>query len=373
MLSGEIVRFMWRRILRVICLAVFFIPVGCRYIPNTDKYFTFPVTEIGLSEIKDTLLPRPICDSAWTYQAWYIDGDQGVFLSPLSLAQSKFVTVSDISSGTEYGRFCEIGRGPQDFLSPLASDYTNGYLSIFDLMTTRYSELDIESSVSQGRSIFVRNLPLDKSGKDYLSLFSIHRWKDSLLAYDMGQNPASDDLYRMPDYVMYDVESGKKQKNLHLIQNSPLTNLKRERDLVPVKGRLAATDFLDEASNRLCFAMCFIPQLNIVNLETGESRGFIVKDLKKTSLQNGFRHYHDIAAFRDRIYALYFGLEENKIFSGKAQTELHVFDWGGKMHARYIILDVVNGCQASDRGLYVTLFSNNSYRLNLIPWDQLLD
>lgn len=361
---------LWIRIIRAICLFCLVIPVGCRQAPNTNKYFSFLISEIDMPEISDTLIPEQVCDSSWTYQAWYIDDDRGVFLSPIVYADSVFVSVEDITTGAVLGRYCKKGRGPQEFLSPFASDYKDGRLSIYDIMTNRYSEIDIEASIAQGRSLFVRNTTLDSLEEDYLTLFSIHKWKDSLLAYNMGQNPMSQDLTRMPDYTIFNIDNGEKVRDLHLFKNIPLSDKRREIKYVPVKSRMGATDWLGEELNKMCFAMYFIPQLNIVDLSTGKAEGFFLKEKKRTSLLNGYRHYHDITATRDYIFALYYGEKEDTILSGVTQTDLHVFDWAGRFLARYCIPAVANACQVSENGLYVTLFSNNSYKLNLISWDQ---
>ena len=359
------------RIIQTACLISLVMLVGCKQIPNTNKYFSFPISEIEIPDISDTLDLKQVCDSDWTYQAWYIDDKRGIFLLPIVYADSTFVTIEEIPTGAEHGRYCIKGRGPQEFLSPIASDYCDGGLCLFDLMTNRYSELDIASSVAQGRSVFTRIVSLDYCGEDYLTLFSIHKWKDVLLAYDMGQNPMSQSLTRSPDYVLFNLENGEKVKNLNLIQNVPLSDRKREKNMVPVKSRMGAADYLDADSNRMCFAMYSIPQLNIVNLETGVAKGLILKERKNTSFQKGYRHYHDVTATRDLIFALYFGEEETKLLSGETKTELHVYDWEGNFLVRCLIPYTVNSCQASAEGLYVTRFSNNSYKLNIIPWDQI--
>ena len=128
---------------------------------------------------------------------------------------------------------------------------------------------------------------------------------------------------------------------------------------------------MDAETGRLCMAMYFIPQINIVDMESGRAVGFKLAEKTKSALRRGVRHYHDVTSAGDRIYALYFGEKEENIFAGRSSTELHVFDWSGRFIARYLFEDIVNGCKASEDGLYVTTYAEDGLRLNFVSWEQI--
>lgn len=346
---------------------------ACNQVPNTDRYFNYPVNKSHLPELSGMLSPERVIDDSYFYQFCFICDSLFVGISPPGYVNNnKFVTVTDLSTGKILGHFCDKGRGPMDYLSPIAADMQDGLLVIYDYMTARYSELDVEQSIAQGQCVFTRNQTIPLIDGESNAFLSIHKWGDYILAFDAGQNSDSANLQRMPDYVVIDQEDGRPIRRFGFFKDVPFSDKKRNGKVIPVKERLGQVDCIDCNEGKVCSVMGFIPQINIFDIDTGNALGIKVVDFEKSSLVNRVRHYQDVSAYRDRIYALYFGIEEQEIPLGTKDTEIHIFDWSGNTLSRYSIPGVYLSCQATEKGLYLTKLVEDRLQLYLISLNQMM-
>ena len=350
----------------------------CSCEPQTDQYFNFPVEEVSLPDVAGEIHPSKVLAGELMYQNWMVNDSLLLGISAAAYQPEHFLSVSEIRTGKLLGSFCDRGRGPQEYLNPIAADCQDGRVGIYDFMTGRYSELDLEQSLSQGQSVYVRELPMAPAGDEYPALLAIYLWGDRFVAYDNGQSTSSVDfgLSHMPSYVIYGREDGRRIQTLDLYKDLPMDGKRKDRRLVPVKSRLSQVGEFNREQGKLCVAMNYIPQINIVDPESGKARGFRVAERSKLSAKNGFRHYQGIASTATRIYALYWGVEEKLLmdFQGNGLvSELHVFDWDGNFLARYVFSDLISACRAGEDGLYLARPTGMEYELCVIPWTELPD
>lgn len=320
------------------------------------------------------LHPTRVLEEDLPYQYAFVNDSLFLGIYPGVLVNGgKFVTVINHSTGQELGRFCNQGRGPQDFLSPISADYRDGHLYIYDYMLRRYSDLDVIKSLSQGTEEYSLILPIVYEDGAARALLSIYKIEDRLLAFDTFQKAGSPDLSDTPDYSFFSLDDGRRLGSLNLFKDVPLVADRKEQKLVPVKERLSMADTYSSHLDKLCTVMTYIPQLNIIDVQSGVATGIKIADYAPKALKSGYRHYQAVSSDDERIYALYWGADEEKIYDGMVtNTELHIFGWDGKMLSRYRIPGLYIRCWVTESGLYMTKYVDDSAELYCIAKKELL-
>lgn len=350
-----------------------FIPIfiACNSLPKTDNYFSFPVQEMPLPELEKNLVMdlMPECFSGFS-SFWIEDS---LFLGSLGMAAEDIVMTADIYSGVETGRFGKRGRGPAEYLSPVAYDLHDGHFLVFDIMTAKVSDIDVKKSIKNGTTITSQIYNLETGEYAYLPLASIHRKNDTLLAFNTGNDPMSQDLYNVPDYVSFDLSSGEMKEDYGLFKSISLVNKKKEREFVDVKSRLALTDCVLPDNNKICFVMKFIPQINIFNPETGECHGFRVSELSANSIKPEYLHYNSVCSYGTKVFALYVGAQMNQANQAQITTELHQFSIEGKLLRRFLLDGTFVDCRAGKSGLYLSkaVYGGKDVALYRVNWETL--
>ncbi len=347
------------------------IVIACNSTPKTDNYFNFPVQEIELPEIGTKIKPEKIPELFSGFSGFWIE--DSLFVGSLPILSDEVIMVGDILSNKELGRFGKRGRGPQDFLSPVSFDLHDGHIFIFDIMTSKVYDLDLDRSIKENSSIFTDVYTIEKGDDTYMPITAIHCMNGRLLAYNTGNDPMSEDLYSIPDYVEFDLGSGKQIKEYSLFKDIPSQNKKREHGYVGIKARMALTDCYLPKEGLICFVMKYIPQLNIFNPESGEARGFRIKELSENSLTPSYIHYNSVCSYGNSIYALYIGEMINVANQGIINTELHVYDMKGYIKQRIPLDGTYVDCRASESGLYLSKAQDGGADVGLyrINWDAL--
>lgn len=343
--------------------------IACNSQPRTDSYFAFPVQEILLPELERPVVMTPLPECFSGFSSFWIEDN--LFLGSLDMDPYDILMSADLSSCTETGRFGKRGRGPLEFLSPVSFDLNDGHMLVFDIMTTRVSDIDVEESIRNGSSVIKNVCQLETGEYAYLPLATIHQWENGLLAFDTGNDPMSHDLYNVPDYVEYNLCTGEKVKEYELFKSIPLSNKKKEHEYVEVKSRLALTDCVLPGKSGICFAMKFIPQINIFNPSTGECRGYRISDLSVNSLKPAYLHYNSVCTNGSDIFAIYVGAQESIANNAQITTELHQFDIDGRFMHRIPLDGAFIDCRASESGLYLSKAINGGKDVGLyrIEWD----
>lgn len=343
--------------------------ISCSRI-STDEYFNFPVREVSLPEPDEMLTPVIIAENLSGFYNFWID--DGYIWAELKSSNEGILLAAELETGKEIGWYGKKGRGPNDFLSPVSFEVNGGHMLIFDVMNARVSDIDLRASIDDGSAVFSSIDTLNKGDYAYLTLMSVHKWNNSFLALDTGADPSTPDLYRAPDYVMYDIWTGQRTKEYALFKSIPLRSSKKELKRVEVKSRLYSEDCLIPNDKGICFVMKYIPQINFFSPQSGTARGFRIKELSDKSLIPGFLHYNSVSAFGNYVYALYVGASVDDANSAQATTELHVFDFEGHFVHRYPLDGAYIDVRTDTSGLYLSglegIGEKFVYRIN---WDSI--
>lgn len=108
------------------------------------------------------------------------------------------------------------------------------------------------------------------------------------------------------------------------------------------------------ANTKLCFGMVRMNQINFLSLETMEKKSVSMyrdAEKQKEEIPEAWLYYGDVAADKDRVYALYLNQSTEDTFEVPMPREIHVFDWDGnpvkklkvKEDIMYMWLDASSG------------------------------
>lgn len=107
---------------------------------------------------------------------------------------------------------------------------------------------------------------------------------------------------------------------------------------------------------RMVEAMLYLPQINIMNTDKAESKGYLMKgsdgySIFHSDMAEAKEYYWGVQADDKNIFALWFGKKNTEENYVSGADELHVFDWNGNMVKRvklsspvhYMSLDTSKG------------------------------
>lgn len=274
--------------------------------PKAEHEYNIPGTRqnifdtIGLSSIYtyDSLL---IAKTIGTY-----NGDHFVVYS-----------MSDMSC---LGHYVTRGRGANELLSSIGKGTvrpkgTNSGFYIFDLSRNTSFVWDVGESV--------------KDSKAYLSKLS--SFQNGVL----DAMPYCDSLHLikepMEEGLSYKVMNDKQEC---ISEYSVYTG-------VPGIGfydRLSSADAVSPAGNRLVMAMCFLPQINILDLRQSGVRQVLAINKKYKNWEQMLNmdnadlnvYYLCVCPLTECFVALYCGESMQDWLQGNYKSHLHVFSWSGK-------------------------------------------
>lgn len=346
---------------RLILLLLPLVIFGCNKHNTTDAYFNYKIKEVSIPDTIMELYPTVVLDDLSHFFDFWIDDE--ILWGQLSNSAGDILLAADINSGKEIGRFGKKGRGPKEFLSPVSFDLNEGHMLIYDVMNTRVSDLNLKSSIDRGITDVSNVFPLNPGRNEFLTLSSIHRIDNSLLALDTGANPTSSDLYQTPDYVLYDLSNGKRTKEFNVFKSIPLKSTKKELKHIEVKSRLYLTDCSLPNEMGICFVMKYIPQVNFLNPQSGKITGYRITELSGKSLIPNYLHYNSVCAYGDKVYAIYVGADIDLANDAQVKSEIHVFNLNGEFQQRLALDGTYVDVRASDEGLFLSKLQENKTKV----------
>ena len=187
-----------------------------------------------------------------------------------------------------------------------------------------------------------------------------------MIVYNSGQEFDSLDLTKVADYEVYDLGTGCLLRSYHLFNK---VEFKTEDPDYPAKTFLSQRDCIRPDGKKIAFGMNFMPQINILDIETGEAKGFSLKGRKEFSTKHKIWHFASLQADDDCIYALYYGKDLVYFDDNAFPDQLYVFDWDGKPMKRFKLDKPFSGIHIDGSMLY---FSHaNRDELYAVPTDRL--
>lgn len=250
-----------------------------------------------------------------------------------------FFNVFNLDSGEEYGSFINKGRGPSDVsaVNPIYQFFKNGN----DILTILYTYhgnhvlfWNISESIKKGESVF------DKKK-------SINSNKDNSARYHHIFYQDDDTLLAMirPIMISYEEAITPYYEKLTFFNNESLLSypiylkkiVRKGKSIISPEDFFYSTDYLKPDKSKIVQVMMNLPQINIIDTQTGEVIGYRMKNgpdfsLFETDMRSFKKYYFYVQADDNYIYTTTYW-EENSHEQNNNNSLLsiiHVYDWFGK-------------------------------------------
>lgn len=328
--------------------------------------------------------------------------DSMIFIYSVSAPESWWFTVLNIETGEEIGKIGRKGRGPNEFnyvfgtFIPVKQD---GDLK--SLMQVRTHEgkqanvlCNVTKSLQSGQGVYEREIDMPSSPllwidserimgeippktehenipEEYKSMFS-----------GIARNQV---LKIMPQCFIYSLSEQRVTKKYDQIYSQPAYLLPFDGYGKPISSTdqfaYMANKAVNPSRGKLVLVGSLVPQINILDLKSGKMEAVRVEGLPLASNSESASFYNDVQCDDKYIYALYQGPQISRFYrsyieslpektypypelsdaewkeKGGPNSQLHIFDWSGKLVARYELEGVANN-------LYLTngrIFTHRRY------------
>ena len=305
---------------------------NCSKMHHDDSmYFNGKIQNIedGIKDARNLQLkPLPLNGANYGWIAAY---DSLMFFMNSKLP-NQFFNVFNIDTGEELGTFCNKGSGPEEAASvaPIFQLFKEGN-ELKTLLFAPYEERlliwNITQSLEQGKTVLDRIIPYawrdENKGACYNEMFL----QDSnTLLTKVSAFPINDDDATLPFFQKRTLDTNKSLKDY---QSYKQTIKNKELPLLPECFFNSNNTFKPDGT-KIVQAMIRLPQLNIVDVQTGEVVGYRLNYGLDFSIFKGekqLRNFYGLVQADDNyIYALYWG----KVQWGDINT-IYVFDWSGNL------------------------------------------
>ena len=245
---------------------------------------------------------------------------------------SHFFNVFNIDTGEQLGSFCEKGRGPKEAIS------VNCIYQLFkkgnDIISLLYASNEgklffwnISQSIEREKTVYDTVVPYHNNSIQ----FHFYQSEDTLLAFK-----ASDFLdiatATTPFYEKRTIYSNE------LIKEYPIYKMRSVQNM-NTEWSFYTWDVIKPDGSKVAQAMQGLPQINILDINTGNIVGFRMRNgpnfsLIETGTGSMNAYYHCLQADDNYIYASYWGKGAIRGRIGDDApliNTIHVFDWNGKL------------------------------------------
>lgn len=226
--------------------------------------------------------------------------------------------IYNLSSGQHIGSCVRRGRGPGELISPVLSgtfsDKGHGRsLYIFALNDNAAFGLDISGSDAE------QDMPLFKIGGLPSGTLNALPYRDSMHCIKKPQ-------WSGIDYSICN-RTGEILRTFNVYGDVSGTNC---------FDKLSSADIIMPGGSSLAMAMCFLPQINFLDLENGDRRTVVLpgRHVSWTDIMIGENddkkvYYTSICGDTEYLFALYFGVPFDTWVKGSGTPHIHIFDWNG--------------------------------------------
>lgn len=327
---------------------------------SDKEYFNGPITAVkdigNIVPLEGESIPLP--ESGFCNGSLYVHDSLLVFYNPK--IPTSFYSVFDVKAGEYLGEYIKKGRGPLEVSggAPIYETFVdNGDLKslVWTPNQNRIMVWNITESVGQNTSVFDSIIPYKcgdlRKMKPYSNIYRIS--ENRILAYILpwSSDPTTK-AATVPYYQERTLYTDQPVKDYDIFLK-PIF-IKEYPDMQEQIFR--SEDCIKPDGSKIAQGMCYLDQINIIDLQSGKVEGFRIegspdftlfaKDLSKCK-----KYYLNCQADYNYIYALYAGnpmYPEDGIF--KQSHMLHIFDWEGRFVAKcdlgqpvdYLGLDRVN-------------------------------
>ena len=247
-----------------------------------------------------------------------------------------FFSISNLDTGEEIGFFCEKGQGPREATS------VNCIFQLFKkendicsyLWAYNQSQLflwNISQSIEKGTTVYDTIVSYEKNR--YFFLFYQH---EDFLFVNRPPDFLNDEEVSTPFYEKRSISTKEVIRDYRFYKEKLL----RSKDVAKLENSLYTWDVMKPDGSKIAQTMTYLPQINILDTNTGDIVGFRMRNSPDFSfletdidMKSMIRYYNNIHADNNYIYATYWGKEQWRDRIGNEVplfNKIHIFDWSGK-------------------------------------------
>lgn len=252
----------------------------------------------------------------------------------------RFFNVFNVDSGEELGTFCNKGGGPEEVfcLGKILQFFeeSDGLKTLlFAPNEQKLLVWNITHSIEENNTVIDKVVPYrwrqENGGENYNEIYLLN---DSTLLAKVDPFVKKNGKHTLPHYQKRTFYTDQLLQSYSIFK-LPIHN---EDSSVMPEFFFNSNDALKPDGTKVVQAMVHLPQLNILDLETGKVTGYRLEDgedfsvfQKNEDLKN---HYIRVQADDQYIYAVYFGKKAWAYHEIPYVDMIHVFSWDGKLIQR---------------------------------------
>lgn len=277
---------------------------------------------------------------------------------------NKFFNVFNVDTGEELGRFCEKGNGPNEAVA--YGTMYNFFKEECKLKTLLYAPFNNKISIwnitqsLEHKQTIITDIPYswrkENNNIFYSNIYYLN--EDALVAKNQAQNIGEDNI-TLPYYQKRSISTNQQIKKYDIYKKT----IKNDDAYILPETFFYSNDAIKPDGSKVAMAMRNLPQINVIDLNTGEICGYRLKGGKGFSVfkedGNLKIHYQWIHADDKYIYATYLGKYRNsnpRTEDERSQT-IYVFDWEGNLKYRLLPKEGIGH-------FYVDSVRNRLYNVN---------
>lgn len=333
-----------------------------------NSIFRGEINEIERPQEIMTIYPDTVVMNEYHSSILAVYDTLAFFYTPVN--SDMMYTAYDIIHGRKMGEFISRGRGHMEFYS--VSQIANFYLQDDQLHTLIYAPNErqilpwnIDESLTSGQAVF-DSITKYKEDVDYPCGYSLLYRLDTrqVLVHRASVHVSNG------DYISPDVWQVRTTPELELVREIQLFDIVNNNDskILP-ESFYTMFPCIKPDGTKFAGAMCWLPQVNIVDVKTGKAQGFHHRDMPNHYIfysdMSSAKYYYAGAQADDKyIYALWCGQPLAGLDLSLGMSELHVYDWTGRLirnvrlskPIHQIFLDarkgLLYGCHEEENNLY---------------------
>ncbi|WP_195352967.1 TolB-like 6-bladed beta-propeller domain-containing protein [Bacteroides cellulosilyticus] len=310
--------------------------ISCHEGCDDSTYFNgkIRIIEDNSKAVKKVSLKNVILNGAnFGYIAVY---DSLMFFLNSKLPDRSY-NIFNINTGEEIGTFCNKGGGPEEAAAfgPIFQFFKKGN----DLKTLLFAPHEgklfiwnITQSITQGSTIIDKVIPYTWRNENGGACYNeMYLQNNNILLARVDPFPINDADATLLFYQKRTLDTNKALKN-YAIYKQTIKN--REAPIIP-EDFFASADAFKPDGTKIVQVMGHLPQLNILDFETGQVVGYRMEGGDDFSVFQGKKniknYYVEVQADDNYIYALYWGRDRWGMYEIPCVNTIHVFDWYGRL------------------------------------------
>lgn len=318
--------------------------------------FNHIVEEVEDAQISKGLSPELYCTSSEDLSDIILKDS---LLYSFVRGRDHFCYVWNMSADSIVGEYCPIGRAWNEMLvpSPVEDRYDiQGDICcpIFSIPDSKVFIWNITQSLEAGDTRYNNIFKIADGTTAIYNIFMLD--SDRFIALNSNHNPYINELEEPPCFEVYDCNTGK------LLRRYEIFNMVEgygEDPLYNAKDYLSCHPYIKPDRTKMAYVMSFHPQLNILDIDTGNVKGYSIKGAKEFTPKSRCLHFSSVRVDDEYIYALYYGGEIDGVDPDKTPDILYVFDWNGEIKAKFKLPRHFTSLWMDSTELYLTFGAEN--------------